>query len=79
MHAMATEILLPKIGFSMNEGQIAEWMFGDGEEVAEGDVLYLLEADKSANEVEAPASGILRIVGVEGETYEVGTIIGYIE
>ncbi|ASR52317.1 MULTISPECIES: biotin/lipoyl-containing protein [Blastomonas] len=76
---MATEILLPKIGFSMNEGQIAEWMFGDGEEVAEGDVLYLLEADKSANEVEAPASGILRIVGVEGETYEVGTIIGYIE
>ena len=31
---MATEILLPKIGFSMNEGQIAEWMFGDGEEVA---------------------------------------------
>ncbi|AOG02036.1 biotin-requiring enzyme family protein [Blastomonas sp. RAC04] len=79
MHAMATEILLPKIGFSMNEGQIAEWMFGDGEEVAEGDVLYLLEADKSANEVEAPASGILRILGVEGETYEVGTVIGYIE
>ncbi|WP_069049875.1 biotin/lipoyl-containing protein [Blastomonas sp. RAC04] len=76
---MATEILLPKIGFSMNEGQIAEWMFGDGEEVAEGDVLYLLEADKSANEVEAPASGILRILGVEGETYEVGTVIGYIE
>jgi len=76
---MATEILLPKIGFSMNEGQIAEWMFGDGEAVSEGDVLYLLEADKSANEVEAPASGVLRIVGVEGETYQVGTIIGYIE
>lgn len=76
---MATEILLPKIGFSMNEGQIAEWLFGDGEEVVEGEALYLLEADKSTNEVEAPASGILRINGIEGETYEVGTVIGTIE
>jgi pyruvate/2-oxoglutarate dehydrogenase complex dihydrolipoamide acyltransferase (E2) component len=76
---MATEILLPKIGFSMNEGQIADWLFGDGDKVSEGQPLYLLEADKSTNEVEAPASGTLRIVGVKGETYEVGTIIGYIE
>ena len=76
---MVTEILLPKIGFSMNEGQIAEWLFGDGEEVVEGEALYLLEADKSTNEVEAPASGILRISGIEGETYEVGTVIGTIE
>lgn len=79
MTTMATEILLPKIGFSMNEGQIAEWLFGDGEEVVEGEALYLLEADKSTNEVEAPASGILRISGIEGETYEVGTVIGTIE
>ncbi len=76
---MATEILLPKIGFSMNEGQIAEWLFEDGEKVAEGQPLYLLEADKSTNEVEAPASGILRIAGIPGETYEVGTVIGVIE
>lgn len=76
---MATEILLPKIGFSMNEGQIAEWLFADGEEVVEGEALYLLEADKSANEVEAPASGILHISGIEGETYAVGTVIGTIE
>ena len=76
---MATEILLPKIGFSMNEGQIAEWLVADGAMVTEGDPLYLLEADKSANEVEAPATGILRIEAATGETYEVGTVIGYIE
>jgi pyruvate/2-oxoglutarate dehydrogenase complex dihydrolipoamide acyltransferase (E2) component len=76
---MAVEVLLPKLGFSMNEGQIAEWLFGDGEQVTEGEALFLLEADKSTNEVEAPASGILRIVAQEGETYEVGTVIGYIE
>ncbi len=76
---MATEILLPKIGFSMTEAQIAEWLVADGATVSEGDPLFLLEADKSTNEVEAPASGILRIEAETGETYEVGTVIGYIE
>lgn len=76
---MATQILLPKIGFSMNEGQIAEWLAADGDQVTEGQPLYALEADKSTNEVEAPASGTLRIVAQVGETYEVGTVLGTIE
>ena len=76
---MAVEILLPKIGFSMNEGQVAEWLAKDGDEIKEGQPLYSLEADKSTNEVEAPASGKLRIVAELGETYEVGTVLGYIE
>ena len=76
---MAVEILLPKIGFSMNEGQVAEWLAKDGEDIKEGQPLYSLEADKSTNEVESPASGKLRIVAEVGETYEVGTVLGYIE
>lgn len=76
---MATEILLPKIGFSMNEGELAEWLAADGDTVTEGQPLFLLEADKSANEVEAPASGTLRIIAATGETYEVGTVLGTIE
>lgn len=76
---MATEILLPKIGFSMNEGQISEWLAKDGDQITEGQPLFLLEADKSANEVEAPASGTLRITMPAGETYTVGTVLGYIE
>ena len=76
---MATEILLPKLGFSMTEGQVSEWMFGDGEQVKEGDVLYLLEADKSTNEVEAPASGTLKITVEEGVVKQVGEVLGYIE
>ncbi len=75
---MATEILLPKIGFSMNEGEITEWLASDGDTVTEGQPLYLLEADKSANEVEAPASGVLKILAPAGETYTVGTVIGAI-
>jgi len=76
---MATEIIFPKIGFSMTEGILAEWLVADGATVAEGDLLYAVETDKSTNEVEAPASGVLRIVGQTGETYEVGAIIGSIE
>ena len=76
---MATEILLPKIGFSMTEGQIAEWLAEDGAKVTMGQPLFLLEADKSSNEVEAPASGTLRIKVQPGETHEVGAVLGTIE
>lgn len=75
---MATDILLPKLGFSMNEGQIGEWLAKDGDIVTEGQPLFLLEADKSANEVEAPASGVLKIIAEAGETYPVGTVLGTI-
>ena len=73
------DILLPKIGFSMNEGMLAEWLVEDGGQAIEGEPLYALESDKSTQEVEAPASGTLRIIAVVGETYEVGTILGRIE
>ena len=76
---MATEILLPKIGFAMNEGEVKEWLIEDGQPVAAGDPLFVLEADKSANEVEAPASGTLKILQPAGEVYEVGTVLGLIE
>lgn len=76
---MATEILLPKLGFSMEEGQVAEWLVADGGAVKDGDPLFSLESDKSTNEVEAPASGTLRIVIPIGETHPVGTVLGYIE
>jgi pyruvate/2-oxoglutarate dehydrogenase complex dihydrolipoamide acyltransferase (E2) component len=76
---MATEIILPKIGFSMNEGTLSEWLVKDGEHVTAGTPLFNLESDKSTTEVEAPASGVLRILKPIGETYPVGTVIGRIE
>lgn len=75
---MSTEIILPKLGFSMNEGVIAEWLVADGAAVKEGEPLFSLESEKSVNEIEAPASGVLRIIKPAGETYEVGTVIGEI-
>lgn len=76
---MSTEVVLPKLGFAMNEGQLAEWLAADGDTVTAGDPLYLLEADKSNNEVEAPATGTLRIQQPAGATYPVGTVLATIE
>lgn len=76
---MAIEILLPKLGFDMNEGILTEWLAADGSQVTEGQPLYSVESDKSNNEIEAPASGVLKIVAAPEETYEVGTVLGYIE
>ena len=76
---MATEIILPKLGFSMSEGELSEWLVENGGAVSEGDPLYTLEADKSAQEVEAPATGTLRIIIQPGETHPVGTVLGIIE
>jgi pyruvate/2-oxoglutarate dehydrogenase complex dihydrolipoamide acyltransferase (E2) component len=76
---MASEILLPKLGFSMNEGIVSEWLIADAAPVKEGEPLYLLESEKSVTEVEAPASGKLKILMQAGETYPVGTVLGLIE
>jgi pyruvate/2-oxoglutarate dehydrogenase complex dihydrolipoamide acyltransferase (E2) component len=75
---MATEVLLPKIGFSMNEGVLSQWLITDGASVREGEPLFSLESDKSVQEIEAPASGILRIIAEIGQTYPVGTVLAEI-
>lgn len=76
---MATQILLPKLGFSMNEGILAEWLVADGAEITQGQPLFSLESEKSVQEVESPATGRLKILKPIGETYTVGTVLGEIE
>ncbi len=76
---MATPINIPKLGVSMTEGTLVEWLVSDGQRVEAGDVLYRLETDKVENDIEAPVAGVVRLSGIEGETYAVGTQIGTIE
>ena len=75
---MSTEIILPKLGFSMTEGSIAEWLVPEGGSVVQGQPLFSLESDKAVQEVEAPASGTLKILTPPGEVCPVGTVIGEI-
>lgn len=70
------EILMPKLGLTMTEGEIAEWRVGPGDAVREGDVLFVVETDKITNDIEAREDGVIAAVLVaEGETVDVGTVV----
>ena len=73
------ELRIPKLGMSMTEGALQEWLVPDGSSVTAGTLIYALETDKSTTEVEAPEAGTLRQLGVAGETYDIGTLIGTID
>jgi pyruvate/2-oxoglutarate dehydrogenase complex dihydrolipoamide acyltransferase (E2) component len=75
---MSTEVRIPSIGFSTQEGTLAEWLVEDGGAVTAGQPLYSLELDKSVQEIEAPASGTLKVIAPAGEVYEIGALIGEI-
>ncbi len=75
---MSVQILLPKLGFSMNEGVLSAWLHADGAAVTQGQALYALESEKSVEEIESPASGTLKIIAAVGQTYAVGTVLGEI-
>lgn len=75
---MITQILLPKLGFSMEEGTLTEWLAADGAPVVQGQPLYLLESEKSVEEISAPASGVLKIIIPPGNRLVVGTVLGEI-
>ena len=75
---MTTSLTLPKLEMSMTEGTLAEWVAADGAEVKEGDVIYILETDKTSREIESPASGKLVHKAAAGEVYQCGDDIGEI-
>ena len=76
---MSTEIRIPGLSAGMSEGTLVERHAADGGEVKAGDLLYTVESEKTAQEIEAPVGGVLRRVGQEGEVYPVGELIGTIE
>jgi pyruvate/2-oxoglutarate dehydrogenase complex dihydrolipoamide acyltransferase (E2) component len=75
---MPTTLKIPKAAVSMQEGTLTQWLVADGQPVVEGQALYVLELEKSTMDVESPAAGVLRHVGVAGTTYKVGEVIGEI-
>ena len=76
---MVTEVILPKLGQTMEEGTIVEWLKQEGEPVQRGEVLLMVETDKATLEVEAPAKGFLRKILVPvGQTIPVLTVVALI-
>ncbi len=75
----AYRVVIPQLGLTMQEATITEWLHGDGDWVEKGAPLFILENEKSTVEVEAPASGKLRIQIGPGETVPVLHAVGLIE
>jgi len=76
---MAKEVILPKLGQTMEEGTIVEWVKNEGDPVNRGDILFQVETDKAVLDVEARSKGTLRKVLVEpGVKVPVLTVVGII-
>lgn len=76
---MATPVILPELGETMNEATIVRWLKNEGDAVKKGDVLLEIQTDKAVLEVESFVSGtLLKILGQPGETLPVLQVIGFI-
>jgi pyruvate dehydrogenase E2 component (dihydrolipoamide acetyltransferase) len=76
---MVTEVILPKMGQTMEAGTIVDWLKEEGDEVRRGEVLFAVESDKATLEIEATSRGFLRKILVHsGETVPVLTVVGLI-
>jgi pyruvate dehydrogenase E2 component (dihydrolipoamide acetyltransferase) len=75
---MASEFTMPKLGLTMEEGTILQWLVPDGGEVTAGMPVLVVQTDKVETEVECPGSGRLAQSGVVGTAYPCGEPIGWI-
>ncbi len=69
---------MPKLGLTMTEGTITEWVVDAGQKVEKGSVVMLIETDKVEAEVEADADGIVQYVANVGDTLEPGEVVGWL-
>ena len=75
---MSTEFIMPKLGLTMEEGTILEWLVEDGAEITAGMPVLRIETDKVESDVESPGSGRFHRLGTQGEAYPCGALIGYL-
>ena len=61
---MPIEIVVPRLGWSMDEGTFVEWLKKNGETVNAGDMLFVMEGEKAAEEIESFDAGDARFIFV---------------
>src|SRR3954469_121399 len=76
--AVATEVILPRLGQGMESGTIVRWLKSEGEPVQKGEPLFELDTDKVTQEVEAEAAGILLKIAVSEGEVPVGQTVAFI-
>jgi pyruvate dehydrogenase E2 component (dihydrolipoamide acetyltransferase) len=76
---MATQVVMPKLSPTMEEGQISRWLKQEGDKVSMGEPLAEIDTDKATMEMQALGSGVLRkILLKEGESVPLGQLIAVI-
>ncbi len=74
-----SEVTMPRLSDTMQEGTIARWLKKPGDEIKKGDILAEIETDKATMELEAYEAGILQQIMVqEGETVPIGQAVALI-
>ncbi len=69
-------IRMPKLGLTMTEGTLYEWKVAPGDRVRRDDVLFVVETDKTTNDVEAGADGVIEALHAKtGEAVDVGAVV----
>ncbi|MBF9231914.1 acetoin dehydrogenase dihydrolipoyllysine-residue acetyltransferase subunit [Microvirga alba] len=76
---MPTEVILPRVDMDMAAGKVSRWFVKENAKVEKGQVIFEIETDKAAMEIEAPVSGIIRdMTGEEGLEVPVGSVVAMI-
>ncbi|MXY49264.1 MAG: 2-oxo acid dehydrogenase subunit E2 [Gemmatimonadetes bacterium] len=78
---MPYEIVMPRLGWNMEEGTLVEWLKQDGDPIIQGEMVCTIEGDKAAADVESFEAGILKIPDASpppGQTVPVGTLLGFV-
>lgn len=77
---MQVEVVMPKMGESIQEGKILRWMKKPGDTIEKDESILEISTDKVDSEIPSPSAGVLtKIVVPEGDTVDVGTVIAFIE
>ncbi|MBN1319127.1 MAG: E3 binding domain-containing protein, partial [Anaerolineales bacterium] len=77
---MRQEIIMPRMGQSMDEGRVLQWLINIGDEIKAGQFIAEIETDKAVVEIESFFSGTLvEIAAGEGELVPTGAVIAFIE
>ena len=77
---MLVDVVVPTVGESISEVDIAQWRKTEGASVRRDDALVIIETDKATLEIPAPESGVLaKILKKDGDRADVGEVIGRIE
>jgi pyruvate dehydrogenase E2 component (dihydrolipoamide acetyltransferase) len=76
---MATEVILPKVDMDMTTGIISKWHVKNGDTIKKGQLLFEMETDKSAIEIDAPADGVINNIEAKtGAATPIGAVVAMI-